>query len=319
MKENVRQPLFRVLALLIGTIIFGTLAYHFVEGKDWFDCLYMTVITITTTGYGEMWRMSVYGRIISMFLMFFGVGIFFYAVSVISPALFEMRLKRWERMLEKMRDHCIICGYGLMGREIAKQMPKDKVVIVDIDINKVDLAREEGYVAIHGDATDDFILERAKVREAKSIICCMNDSNNAFTVITAKSLNPKITTVVVLRNPDAEKKMRRVGVDYLLSPYKDTAMKVYALMRRKASVEFVETIISGGETIGLEKVMVDERLAGKTLKELDLRRRTGCIVVAIVRGSEVIVPSAETELRKGDMMFVMGTEDSLKRLMELVS
>ncbi len=319
MKDNIRGSILRITLLLLGTIIGGTLAYRVVEGRDWFECLYMTVITITTTGYGEIWNMSFYGRIISMFLMFFGVGIFFYSVSLITPILFEMRLRRWEKMLEKMRDHCIVCGYGLMGREIAKQLPKDRVVIVDIDLNKVELAREEGYVAVHGDATDDTALEKAKVRFAKSIICCMNDSNNAFAVITAKSLNPNITTVVVLRNPEAEKKVRRVGVDYLLSPYKDTAMKVYALMRKKASVEFVETIISGGEMLGLEKIVVDERFAGKTLKELDLRKKTGCIVVAIVRGKNVIVPSAETKLEKGDMMFVMGTEDSLKKFMEMLS
>ena len=319
MDKDIRESVIRIFLLLIGVIIFGTIAYHVIERKNWFDCLYMTIITITTTGYGEIWEMSFYGRIISMFLMFFGVGIFFYAISLISPLFFEAKLKRWEKMLEKISEHCIICGYGLMGREIAKQLPKDKVVIVDIDYNKVELARENGYAAIHGDATDDVTLEKAKVSKAKSIICCMTDANNAFAVMAAKALNPNIITVVVLRNPDAEKKLRRVGVDYLLSPYKDTAMKVYALMRRKASVEFVETIISGGEMIGLEKIVVSEKFAGKTLKELDLRRKTGCTVVAIVRGKDVVLPSAETVLEKGDIMYVMGMEDSLKKLMEMLS
>ncbi len=316
MDKDIRSSILRILVLLFSMVIFGTVTYHIVEGRDWFECLYMTVITITTTGYGEIWELSIYGRIISMFLMFFGVGIFFYSISVLSPIFLEMKLRRWEKMLERMKDHCIVCGYGMMGREIAKQLPKDKVIVVDIDRNKVELAREDGYIAIHGNATDDAILERAKIRDAKSIICCMNDSTNAFTVITAKSLNPSIKTVVVLRNPEAEKNLRRIGVDFLLSPYRDTALKVYALMRKKASVEFVETIISD---LGLEKIVIDEKLSGKNLKELDLRRRTGCIVVAIVRGKNVIVPSAETVLEKGDIMFVIGTEDSLKKLMEIIS
>ncbi len=316
MDKDIRSSILRILVLLFSMVIFGTVTYHIVEGRDWFECLYMTVITITTTGYGEIWELSIYGRIISMFLMFFGVGIFFYSISVLSPIFLEMKLRRWEKMLERMKDHCIVCGYGMMGREIARQLPKDKVIVVDIDRNKVELAREDGYIAIHGNATDDAILERAKIRDAKSIICCMNDSTNAFTVITAKSLNPSIKTVVVLRNPEAEKNLRRIGVDFLLSPYRDTALKVYALMRKKASVEFVETIISD---LGLEKIVIDEKLSGKNLKELDLRRRTGCIVVAIVRGKNVIVPSAETVLEKGDIMFVIGTEDSLKKLMEIIS
>ncbi len=303
----------KISLLLLGTILLGTFAYRILEGKDWFDCFYMTVITITTTGYGEIWNMSLYGRVISIFLMFFGVGIFFYSISLITPILFEMRLKRWEKMLEKISGHCIICGYGLMGREIAKNFPKNEIVVIDIDVNKVELAREDGYVAIHGDATDEATLEKAKIKDAKSIVCCMTDSNNAFAVITAKALNPNVKTFVVLRNPDVEKKMSRIGVDFLLSPYKDTAMKVYALMKSSASVEFVETVM-GGEII-LEKVTVDERFAGKTLRELDLRRRTGCTVVAIVRDNEIIVPSAETRLKNGDVMFVMGRDlESLLRL-----
>jgi len=312
MMGELGRNIVRIFLLLVITILIGTVAYRVVEGRDWFDCLYMTVITVTTTGYGEIWNLSFYGRLISMFLMFFGVGIFFYSISLITPMLFEMKLRRWEKMLEGMSDHCIICGYGLMGREIAKHIPKEEVVIVDIDINKVELAREDGYVSIHGDATDESTLDKAKVRDARSIVCCMTDSSNAFAVITAKALNPNVKTFVVLRNPDAERKMKRIGVDFLLSPYKDTAMKVYALMRSRASVEFVETVMG---KIVLEKVTVDERFAGKTLRELDLRRRTGCTVIAIVRDSEIIVPSAETRLEMGDVMFVMGKDlEDLLRL-----
>jgi voltage-gated potassium channel len=254
-----------------------------------------------------------------MFLMFFGVGIFFYAVNLLMPIFFEREMKRWEKMLEKIKDHYVICGYGLMGKEVAKELPKDKVVVIDLDVNKVDLAKGDGYLAIHGDATDDVVLEKAGIKRAKALIGCMTDSCNAFAVITAKALNPNILTIVVLRSPDAEKKMKRIGVDHLLSPYRDTAMKVFALMTKRASVEFVETIISGGEMLGLEKLTVDEKLAGKTLKELDLRKKTGCIVVAIVRGSEVLVPSAEMTLELGDIMFVMGSEESLKRLIDVLN
>jgi voltage-gated potassium channel len=318
MQDEIRANLTRITILLIGVIVFGTVSYRVVEGRDWFECLYMTVITITTTGYGEIWEMSIYGRILSMFLMFFGVGIFFYAVNLLTPIFFERKMRRWERMLDKISDHYIVCGYGLMGKEIAKELPKEKVVVIDIDVNKVDLAREDGYIAIHGDATDDTILEKAQIRKAKAIICCMTDSCNAFAVIAAKALNPNVLTIVVLRSPDAEKKMRRIGVDYLLSPYRDTAMKIFALMNKKASVEFVETIISGDERLGLEKVVVNDKFAGKTLKELDLRKKTGCTVVAIVRGNEVIIPSADTKLELGDIMFVIGRDESLRKLIELL-
>ncbi len=126
----------------------------------------------------------------------------------------------------------------------------------------------------------------------------MSDASNAFAILTAKELNPRIKTVAILRSPDAEKKMRRVGVDILLSPYRDAAKKIISLLSEKAVAEFVETVISGAKSLNLEKVVADEYMDGKTLRELDLRRKTGCIVVAIVRRGEVILPEAETRLEK---------------------
>ena len=161
MKEEVRSSIIRIFVMLIAILVFGTLAYHYLEGWPIFDCLYMTVITITTTGYREVGRMSIYGKILSMFLMLFGVGIFMYTINVLVPVLVERRIRGWEKMLEKIRDHYIICGFGLMGREVAKELDSEKVVVIDKDINKVNLARERGYLAVHGDATDEEVLEKA--------------------------------------------------------------------------------------------------------------------------------------------------------------
>ncbi len=320
MQEDIRLDILRILALLIGIIVFGTLAYHFIEGWPLFDCLYMTVLTITTTGYREVGRMGVYGKILSMFLMFFGVGIFMYSINVFVPVLVERRIKRWEKMAEKLKDHYIICGFGLMGREVAKELGKDRVVIIDSDINKVEAARMRGYVAIHGDATDEAILEKAGVKRAKVIVGCMTDVCNAFALLAAKDLNPNIYTIAVLRNPDAERKLRRVGVDLILSPYRDVAKKVFALLMRPATVEFIETIMGRrGDSFLLEKVVLEKgELIGKTLKELDLRRRFGCMVVAIARNGNLILPDPNIRLERGDVLFVIGREEDLRKLDELI-
>ncbi len=318
--EDIRYDILRILVLLIGIIIFGTFAYHFLEGWPLFDCLYMTVITITTTGYREVGKMGVYGKILSMFLMFFGVGIFMYSINVLVPALVERRIRRWEKMLEKIKDHYIICGFGLMGREIAKELGRDRVVIIDRDINKVESARMKGYIAIHGDATDEDILEKAGVRRAKVIVGCMTDVCNAFALLAAKDLNPNIYTIAVLRNPDAERKLRRVGVDLILSPYKDVARKVFAMLMRPATVEFIETIMGRkGDSFLLEKIVLERgELIGKTLKELDLRRKFGCMVVAIARNGNLILPDPNIRLEKGDVLFVIGKEKDLRKLDKLI-
>ena len=304
-----RVRIFRVFALLFGVILAGTVAYRVLEGWPWFDCLYMTVITITTTGYGEIRPLSYAGRILSMFLMFVGVGVFLYSVNVFISAVVEGSLRRWDRMIEKMKNHFILCGYGVMGREIVKELPAERVVVVDNDINKVNTAREEGYVAIQGDASDETTLERAGIQRAKALICCMNDYSNDFAVLTAKELNPSIKTIVVLRNPEAEKKMRRVGVDVILSPYRDAAKKIMTIVSEKATAEFIETVMSGAKSLNLEKFTVNENMAGKTLRELDLRRRTGCIVVAVVRGGEVLLPEADMALKKGDILYMLCSGD----------
>ena len=294
-----------VFLLLIVTIIGGTASYKIVEGWNWFDCLYMTVITITTTGYGEINKMHMGGRIVSMFLMFFGVGIFLYTVNVFITTVFETTGSRWERMAKKMRDHVIVCGLGVIGREILKDLPKSRVVAIDSNLNKVDLAREDGFVAIHGDATDTATLEKAGVKMAAALICCMSDANNAFASLAAKELNPNIKTIAILRNPEAERKMKMAKVDILLSPYRDAAKKITAIVTDSPSVEFVETIFSGNVSLKLEKIIADEEFAEKTLKELDLRRKMGCMVVAIVRNGEVIFPEADTKIELGDTLYMM--------------
>lgn len=304
--NDIRYSVIRVVILLLFVIIAGTVSYHVVEGWPWFDSLYMTVITITTTGYSEVRQPSAAGRTISMVLMFVGVGIFLYSINIFMSAVVDVRIqRRWEKMIEKMRDHFILCGYGIMGREIIKELPAEKVVVVDADINKVSTAREDGYVATHGDATDETTLEKAGISRAKAVICCMNDASNAFTILTAKELNPAVKTIAVLRNPDAEKKMLRVGVDVLLSPYRDAARKIHTIISEKATAEFVETVMSGAKSLNLEKFVVNEEMAGKSLKELDLRRKTGCIVVAIVRKGEIILPEAESVLEEGDILYML--------------
>jgi len=311
--SNIKYSIFRLAVLLLLVIMAGTLSYHVLEGWPWFDSLYMTVITITTTGYGEVRPLSAAGRSISMVLMFVGVGVFLYSVNIFMSAVVDVRIqRRWEKMIEKMKDHFILCGYGIMGREIIKELPAERVVVVDADMSKVTAAREDGYVAVHGDTTDEATLEKAGISKAKAVICCMSDASNAFTVLTAKELNPAVRTIAVLRSPDAEKKMLRVGVDVLLSPYRDAAKKINTIITEKATAEFVETVMSGAKSLNLEKFVVKEEMTGKSLKELDLRRKTGCIVVAIVREGEIILPEAETVLEEGDILYMLCSGEKIE-------
>lgn len=307
--------------MLLLIIVVGTLSYHLIEGWSLFDSLYMTVITITTTGYSEIAEMSVYGRILSMILMFVGVGVFFYSINLLIPVLIERGQERWKKVLENIKDHYIVCGLGIMGREIVEELPPERVVVIDTNIEKVNLAREKGLLAIQGDATEEEVLEMANVRTAKALITCMpSDSANAFAVMVAKDLNPEIYTIAILRTPAGSKKIRRAGVDLLLSPYSDAAKKVFMTLRSPATVELIEIISRKGGALMLQKInLKSDKIMGKSLKDMDIRRRSGCTVVAIERNSEIVIPDPDTMLNKGDVLYVMGNNEQLEKLVSLVS
>ncbi len=316
--RDIRRSAVKITIALILVVTFGTLSYHFIEGWDYFDSLYMTVITITTTGYGEIYQMDTAGRVISMFLMFFGIGIFFYAINSLIPLIVERRMEMSIKRLSEIRDHFIVCGFGLMGREIANELPKEKVIIIDSSAEKVNMARENGFFAVLGDATEEETLEKVNIKKAKALIVCMSDAANVFTIMAAKDLNPNIYTIAIIRSPDADKKMRKINVDFVLSPYRDTARKVAVTLQKPATVEFIETIMSKrGETLTLEKMEV--RIDNKSLKELDLRGRTGSTVVAIERDGKMILAEANTILKRGDVVYLIGSDEALKKAEEILS
>ncbi len=320
MANNIGRQVVYLVLLLTAVTALGTLGYYLIEGWPLFDCLYMTVMTITTTGYKEVGRLSIAGKTLSMFLMIFGVAIFLYSINSIIPILIEKRGERWRKVLEKISGHYIVCGYGKMGIEISKELPAEKVVIVDLDPNKIAIARENGFLAVQGDATEEEILEKAGVKKARSLIACMErDSSNAFAVIVAKDLNPEIYTLAVLRTPAGERKLKRVGVDMLLSPYRDVARKVAIAVKRPTAADFIEVVGREG-TVMLEKMeLKNDEFAGETIKETNLRKLTGCMVVAIERGEEVIFPEPDTILYKGDVLYILGKEDGLRKVELLIT
>jgi len=320
-EPRIDESVIRIILLLIFINIGGTIAYHYVEGWSLFDSLYMTVITITTTGYGEIFGLSAHGRILSMILMFIGVAVFFYSINLLIPVLVERGQKRWIKMLKEIENHYIICGFGIMGREIAEELPKDNIVIVDSTIERVNFAREKDFLAVHGDATEEETLMKANIKKAKSLITCLpSDSANAFAVMVAKDLNPEIFTIAILRTPAGSKKINRAGVDMLLSPYSDAARKILMTLKSPAMVELVDVISRKGGGLLLQKITVkSEKIYEKTIEELNLRKKTGCTVIAIERDDTVIIPQSSDRLMEGDILYTMGNPDQVKKLLEIVS
>jgi voltage-gated potassium channel len=321
MPTDIKGPIITTIFLLTAIVLLGTIGFTLIEGWNPFDSFYMTVITITTTGYREIYELSSSGRILAILLMFFGIGVFFYSINLIMPALVQRRMERWRKMLESVTDHYIVCGYGVMGREIvdelSKVVPRERIVIVDENIEKVAVARENGYVAIQGDSIEEKTLERARIKHAKALLACMSDSANAFTIMTAKELNPEIYSVAIARTPAGIKNTKRAGADQVLSPYSDTAKKASIIVRRHGAAEFFEIISKVGENFLLEKVtMVNRGLDGLRLSDVDLRAKTGAMIVVVERRGEFMVPTADLKLKFGDGLYLMGDEEQLRKASE---
>ena len=309
--------LLRVASAFLLVIIAGTVGYVAVEGWGFFDAFYMVLITITTTGYGEVNPLSTWGRVLSMVLMITGIGIFFYGLNEIIPALVGRRLERWRRVLENIENHYLLCGFGDMGQEIASELSrgpdKSGFVVIDPDQSKVSLAREKGYLAIQGEPSSEETLVEARINHAKAILAAMEDSANAFMIMVAKDLNPDIYALGVAQSVTGTKNIKRAGADYVLSPYVDTARKASMLLRNPIAADLSEIVSEVAEIGMLQKVPIKNYdITGQSLKELDLRARTGSAIIIIERKGEIIRPTPELTIQMEDDLYMIGGEDELK-------
>lgn len=320
---TIRNNLIKIGFALGLVILGGTIGYSLLEGWGIFDSFFMLIITITTTGYGEVHPLSSAGRWLSIGLMFTGVGILFYGLNIIIPAMVESRIERWKRVLKKMSNHYIICGYGDMGSEVAQEMAtsfdKSNIVIVDSRMDKVARARENGFVAIQGNPSEEDTLEEAHIEKAKGLIACMQDSENAFTIMLAKEINNEIFTVAVARTLSGKKNIGRAGADQILAPYSDTAKKARVLLKNPVAAEFSEIVSEITDVGMLQKIsLINSNILGKTLKEIDLRKRTGALVMAIEREGKVIRPHPEVVFQLNDDLYMVGEEDQLSRASQIL-
>jgi voltage-gated potassium channel len=328
--------LIRRFALIAGvlsfTLILGTAGFRLIEGYSWFDAFYMTLTTITTVGYQEIRALSHAGRVFNSFLILFGVTAMFLAVGGMTQTIIELELqdsygkRRKRRMIEKLHDHFIVCGFGRVGRNACDEFERTKAPFLVIDRNEERAARatNAGMLAIVADATQDESLRQAGVLRAKGLIAALpSDAENLFIILSAKALNPKLTVVTRVTEEEAGKKLRRAGADTVLTPYTMAGRQLADALLRPHVVEFLDFARSNlGQEITMEEVCVSANgeLHRRTLGELLKLQRSGAIVLAIRqhKGETIFNPSPDVEISAGDFLIVMGKRSSLKELEEIL-
>lgn len=327
-KDDLSRQL--LLAFLLSQIILwgGVVGYMVIEGYTFFQALYMTVISITTTGYGEVFGLSKAGRIFTMVLLSVSVGVFFYIATTFVQALIAGQIqqylgrRRLEARIRKMKDHIILCGFGRIGQTVAQELSREGVpfVIIDKDPEVLKVAEANNYLYLEGDATEDAVLKQAGIERARALVAAVgSDADNLFITLSARHLNPSIFIITRAESPGAERNLLAAGSNRVVAPYLMGAQRIANALLRPNVVDFIDlAVLKRHLHLRMEEIRVerDEAIAGRPLKESGLRERYGVIVVAVKKptGEAFYNPSPELVIEKGDVLIVLGEAKGLEEL-----
>jgi len=316
------------VALLVAVFAGGTIGYVLIERWNAWDAFYMTVITVTTVGYGEVHRLSLAGQVFTVFLLIGGVGAALYNFTLLATVIVEgglprrLRRRRQQRMLETVKDHFIICGYGRIGSIVAQQLRRQRVpcVVIERDPVRLQEAIENGELAVEADASREEVLKRVGIDRARGLIAVVGtDAENVYAVLSARVLRPDLFIVGRAETEDATIKLKRAGADRVISPYQIGAVQIAQTALRPAVVDFVEFATSSDNLeLAMEEILVapNSPLANRSILDANLRQRFGVIVVGIQRHDRRMEfnPEPDTPIRPGDKLVVLGRPDPLKQL-----
>lgn len=323
-----------IVMILVSLVLTGTIGYKFLLDLSLIDAIYMTVITISTVGYAKLGIMDTEAKMFSIILIFVSLGTVGYLFTSIVSSFLEGDLKKaWRRRkmeskIDSMEDHYIICGAGETGSNAIKQFKNSNVpfVVIDKDEDKINELIEENIPAIHGDASQEYTLGKARIEYAKGLISSLStDSENVYTVLTARQMNKDLYIVSRAINKHADEKLKKAGANNTISPNEIGGSRMASLMLRPTVISFLDIVTRAGEVIlDLEDVLIfkNSSLIDSQLKEAKIPEKTGLIVLAIKKhGNEKLTfnPSSDVVLEEKDSMIVLGREDQVKQLREIAN
>jgi voltage-gated potassium channel len=330
LKPETKKPVIPVMILLVVMVI-GTIGYSIIwqeHGGNLIDALYMTVITLTTLGYAEIYPLDNVGRIFTMFIAVTGIGSLFYVLSVIMENLFVVQLhnyrgkKKKMKEIEKLHNHIIIIGYGRVGQLAASMLLNsgERFVVIDDDFVEEDIVNlKQNLLKVTGNATEDSTLIKAGIIRARGLIVATgNSATTVFVALSAKVLNPNVFIVARADEDSDVEKLKRAGADRVVNPYSIGGQRMANLMINSNVVDFIETsfgIAEGGLKIENLKPSDNCNWYNRTLKELDLRQKFGVSVLAVIRDNKPVTnPGGNFKLKFGDQFIMMGSEEELNSI-----
>jgi voltage-gated potassium channel len=330
---RLRQELIRGGVVLASIVLVGTLWFWLVEKWTFTESAYMTIITLSTVGFLEVHPLGARGRLFTIALILMGLFTIGYIVNRFTEALIQgyfqegIRLRQEKSLIESLEQHYIVCGFGRTGRHVASEFFAEGIpfVIIDDNVEEVEEIKQLGYTVILGDATLDESLIRARIECANCLVTALpSDAQNLYTVLSAKTLNPRIRAIARASNEEAVQKLQRAGADAVVSPYITGGKRLAAAALRPQVMDFVDGIIAGSNSsYYMEEFLIDSAACpyvGQTIRDAKLRSQSGALVLAIRRfdGSLIAGPDGDTKILERDALICMGTADQLRTLNKIL-
>jgi len=325
-----------VLALVSTLLLYGTFSFHWIEGWTYFEGFYMTLMTLTTVGYGEVHPLSLLGRIVASSLMLGGVAAVFISIGILVDVVIKLELadtfgrKRRLHMIEKLTDHYIVCGAGRVGRSVIRELRRSgaPVLLIDRSADRAQWGIMEGVPTLVADATKDETLQRARITHARGLVAAIaSDAENVYVALSARVLNPHLIISARATDEQAEEKLKRAGASTVFTPYTFIGHRLAQSMLRPHVLSFLDvaSAFSGGGDLEIETeqlhIAKDSPLCNRTLEEARVRQTYGLIVLALKKasGGMLFNPEGTTKVESGDVLIAMGRRAELERMGKALS
>ncbi len=324
-----RSKIYTAFILLFIVLCIGILGYRYISDYTWIDAVYMTVITITTVGFGEVNPLDTESKIFTIFLILSSVVIVGYAISIITEYILsknnfeDIKQRKMQKKIDAMSNHIIICGYGRNGKQAAKKLLayKKPYVVIERDKDVIEKFQEENIPFIFGNANEDEVLFEAGIERANTLISALpSDADNLFIVLSARQINKEMRIISRASQETSYKKLKLAGANNVILPDRIGGDHMASLVVIPDLVEFIDNLgIVGERNINIEEIKVEQLYNAtqeKTIRELDLRKKTGCTVIGFKddKGEYVVNPGANTKLVPGSKIVVLGRPEQIEKL-----
>jgi voltage-gated potassium channel len=330
MEQDTQKHFILATVFLLISLLIGTFGYRIIEGWSYTDSFYTTVMILSTVGMGDVNALSYKGKIFTSFLVFLAISLVYYSITILGKFFIEgyykeiLEKKRMEKTIAKMKNHYIVCGAGEVRGTLISSLIDKKIPFIVIENNPefIESYSKAKIKYIVGDATNDEILLKANIQNARGLISALSsDIDNVYVVLSARNLNPGLNIVTEAKTPGAYKKLKKAGANMVIASNQIVERRMVTALLSPSIITFLDTVIGSNNLELLMdsiEIMEGSKLVGEQIKKAGIREKAGVIIIAIERNNKFIVnPDPNIEFQTGDKMIVLGNNIQIAKLSQL--